>query len=66
VSQLIAIGSVEHAEKKTDDGLRAEIALIDRRVADLRAYRVELAREIMRRQLRAATNSRRVAEASKR
>lgn len=63
-----AIG-VEHAtppEQKTDDDLHAEIALVDRRIADLRTYRGELVREIMHRQLRAATNGPRVAKASKR
>jgi hypothetical protein len=68
VSQLIAIGSLEQeaAEKKTDEGLHAEIALVDRKIDDLRTYRVELLREIIRRQLRAATNGPMVAEASKR
>jgi hypothetical protein len=65
---MIAIGSVEHAapEKKTDDGLHAEIALVDRRIGELRVHRVEVVREIIRRQLRAATNSPSFAEASKR
>ena len=68
-SRVRAIGSVEHAappEKTTDDDLHAEIALVDRRIADLRTYRRELVREIMHRQLQAATNGHRVAKASKR
>jgi hypothetical protein len=64
---LIAIGRVEHVAPpdETTDDLRAEIALVDQRIGDLRTYRVELIREITGRQLRAATNSPRLAKASK-
>jgi hypothetical protein len=64
-----AIGSVEHAappEEKTDDDLHAEIALVDRRIADLHSYRVELVREIMRRQLDRLQTELEVAKASER
>jgi hypothetical protein len=50
--------------EETTDDLDAEIALVDQRIDDLRTYRVELIREIIRRQLRAATNSPRLAKAS--
>jgi hypothetical protein len=66
---LRGIRSVEHApppEEKTADDLHAKVALLDRRIAELRTYRVELVREIIHRQLRAATNGPRVAKASKR
>ena len=67
VSRLTAIreGRAASAAGKTTDDLHAEIALVDQRIDDLRTYRVELIREIIRRQLRAATNSPRVAKASK-
>jgi hypothetical protein len=67
VSQLIAIERVEHVAppEETTDDLHAEIALVDQRIDDLRTYRVELIREIIRRQLRAATNSPGLAKASK-
>lgn len=47
------IGSAELAAppEETTDDLHTEIALVDRRIADLRTYRQELAREITRRQL---------------
>ena len=65
MSQLPAIGRVEQASppEKTTDDLHAEIALVDRKIDDLRRYRVELVREIMHRQLQAATNGPRVAKA---
>lgn len=50
---MIAIGRAELAAplEETTDDLHAEIALVDRSIADLSTYRAELVREITRRQL---------------
>ena len=67
MSQLSPIGRIEQVAppEETTDDLHAEIAVVDQRIDELRTHRAELIREIIGRQLRAATNSPRLAKTSK-